>query len=47
MKKLLDDLSKKVDIGLVGGSDLTKISDQMNSGPDCKLIDSSAFFLIV
>lgn len=39
MKKLLEDLHGIVDVALVGGSDFSKISEQMNSGPDCKLVN--------
>lgn len=34
MKMLLKDLKQKATIGLVGGSDLSKISEQMHSGPN-------------
>lgn len=34
MKKLLADLRKKGAVGLIGGSDLCKLSEQM--GADCK-----------
>lgn len=37
MKQMLTVLQERIAIGLVGGSDLSKISEQMNSGPDCKL----------
>lgn len=45
MKKLLEDLQGKVDVALVGGSDFSKISEQMNSGPDCKLVNRWMFLL--
>jgi len=34
MKNVLENLKEKVAVGLVGGSDLGKISEQMNAGPD-------------
>lgn len=45
MKKLLEDLHRKADVALVGGSDFSKISEQMNSGPDCKLVNMWMFFI--
>lgn len=34
MKKFLNELQQKVCVGLVGGSDLAKITEQMNSDSD-------------
>lgn len=44
MKKFLEDLQGKVTVGLIGGSDFSKISEQMNCGPDCKLVKKWMFY---
>lgn len=44
MKTFLKELQGKVTVGLIGGSDFSKISEQMDSGPDCKLVNKLIFY---